>query len=121
MESMSPGRAAAQAAHAQSCFDNFISAQFKMGDNGNQEELEKYFEWKGLHRFGTVIVLGATIKQIEELTHIVGYVTDPEYHLKDGLITHLIPNVITGAWAFLDKEKGDQVFSHLELYNGPIV
>jgi peptidyl-tRNA hydrolase len=125
MASMTPGRAAAQAAHAQSCFDEFISEYAHSGQRVNQHVIDAVQTWKGNHSFGTVVVLAAEYSQIEVFFSegFNGYrdrVVDLEYHVRDGNVTHLVPNVVTCVWVFCDKEIGNDSLGHLDLYNGPL-
>jgi hypothetical protein len=124
MASMTPGRACAQAAHAQSEFEAYIDTAAHAAQRVNTELFKDYDLWKGNYNFGTVIILGAEYSQIEYffLESFEGYrgrVIDPEYSVADGFFTHKVPNVLTCAWAFCDKELGDEVFSMFELYDGP--
>jgi hypothetical protein len=111
MASMTTGRIAAQAAHAQSSFEYGV----KQEDN---EEVNKLFiDWQNeAGRFGTVIVLnGGSRSDLERLILVdlpaeadrfsnIDYfgeiVIDPEYGVKDGDAVHYLENVPTCAFVF---------------------
>lgn len=74
LPSLNPGKAMAQAAHAA----NIVSEKFKDRPN--------YQEWVGNRGFGTTIVLGATLTEINKAVEdtelagaFSGIVTDPTY------------------------------------------
>jgi peptidyl-tRNA hydrolase len=114
MNSMTPGRCAAQAAHAA---NQSVKSLKEHGGNMIVDEWEKETE-KG---FGTTIVLQADYDQLKVLEKALmfdaldfGIVTDPEYHIEDGFTVHLFP-VETCLWIFGRKSKIETYVEHLEL------
>ena len=62
--------------------------------------------------FGTTITLSASLAEIERkvelakaMKFVARIVADPSYPLLDGPTLHILPNVVTGAYVFGDKEK----------------
>jgi len=106
MDSMNPGKAMAQAAHAANAFwfNGRISAVRQWAAQTQQG-------------FGTTIVLDVTEPQLK---HIVGKgielgfaaecILDPTYPVRDGKTTHYIP-VVTCGYIFGNKE--DWALIHL--------
>lgn len=114
LASMTPGRIAAQCAHAAHIFVNDIQEYWLDGD---QEEwvVKNYWSWVNstAQGYGTVIVLnGGTESDIDALMDKEEYysrwVIDQEYHLRDGDFTHLIKDVATVAFFFpaTDHDEG---------------
>jgi len=112
IESLVPGKLAAQAAHAANQFESH------MYDNhmGYLNRIHNAFkEWKGqADGFGTTYVLRAesgefvdlcvngitSMQSSSPMKYPFGVVTDPTYPIKDGEVTHYVP-VDTCAWLFL--------------------
>ena len=129
LESMTPGKAAAQVAHAASQAAFFLrenpefnkweysAADHMAADGGFAPDC-----YKG---FGTTIVLdaGSLSELPESLWFDVtakGRVTDPSYPLKDGKKTHLL-DIDTCWWIFDDPDLNFQLERYLKgfkLYNG---
>lgn len=109
MDSMNPGKAMAQAAHAATAFEKKIATY-------GGEYAELYKEWAGStpQGFGTKIVLDAgnesNINEIlfdaERSGELVVYdiINDPTYPIRDGSVVHYIP-VNTCAYVFTDVEN----------------
>ena len=120
LDSMNPGKLAAQVAHA--------ATAHAMQCAGTHE----FKQWASEgYDFGTTIVLqprhrGDFVSATETLARLVssvnatyldnpisyGKVLDPSYPIKDGLVTHLVP-VETCVWAFLDPESQNDVTAYL--------
>lgn len=145
LASMTPGKAAAQVAHAAS------QAAFRVremgGSIGEVKDYHKklYGEWENsplfekspqsrydnhcFYGFGTTIVLdGVDPATMDELyySHLDkaqisevfrGVIVDPSYPIRDGLVTHSI-EALTCIWAFLDESDKHSFLSKYELYNG---
>ena len=128
LETMTPGRVAAQVSHATSmlheCTKGFEhSSQF--------EALEAWMEDR---EFGTTIVLEA-YKEIDfdavvgffinsklspaEGVVVSGAVHDPTYAVPDGMVTHYIP-LYTCVWALVDTQKCpvERPFPNFNTYKG---
>lgn len=129
MASMTAGRAAAQAAHAQSNFEDHIRRQDK-----KSPARAAYANWRNeAGAFGTVIVLAVSgvaeinralvaaddMNGVSHSPYLCGTVIDPEYAVVDGDCVHMIKDVLTGAYVFCDKSIGDIAYKDYILYNGP--
>jgi len=121
LDSMTPGRVAAQVGHAVSVFHGMMERADPETDLFNM-----YTKWKSEtpYGYGTKIILdGQNLDRLlEELYKIPGdlvsslsrCITDPEYAVRDGEVIHILP-VDTCAFAFVDA---DNYSFSLELYNG---
>jgi hypothetical protein len=126
MASLGRGKGHAQSAHAANAFtwDTIIRPSIE-NTSLNADALEWSRQADG---FGTTIALTANLLQIEEkvrLAKALGFaariVPDPEYPLFDGRTLHLIPDVITGAYIFGEKEDLKIILRDLDLVpNDPI-
>jgi peptidyl-tRNA hydrolase len=124
MGSMNPGRVAAQVCHAGSQAAQVL------------RDVPSYKEWANesadVHNpggFGTTIVLNggslegilATLSPMEDKLHC-GAIVDPSYPLRDGNYTHVLKDIKTCVWLFLDDdtntEQLDMMLSAYELYKG---
>ena len=121
MESMSPGKAAAQAAHAANAVKNHFMTKIK-----DKVAIEEFSFWEGQtsQGFGTTIVLGVTENEMKETIELLskwytaGIVHDPTYPVKDGNVMHLIP-VDTCAYLFAPDRTDTllrQVLGKFSLY-----
>jgi len=103
MESMTPGRAAAQASHATSDFTNQMESLL------SHTQIE-YKKWKEstTQSFGTTIVVGVDEDQMNLYTdysrdaYCCGIIKDPTYPIRDGKTTHYV-KVDTCAWIFINS------------------
>jgi len=124
MDSLNPGKAMAQAAHAQALF----TATILIGCDFEADILSPiaalYNQWQGDYGFGTTIILDAgdldhmiyvanLVSQHESV--MTGIVTAPTYPLQDGDAMHYFP-VSTCAFVFLDKAEGIGGLVNLELH-----
>ena len=120
LDSMNPGKLAAQVAHAATAHALHCAAT------------PGFKQWASEgYNFGTTIVLqpysrGDFVSSTVLLEKMVssynsaylddpisyGKVIDPSYPIKDGLVTHHIP-VETCVWAFLDPEAQNDVTAYL--------
>lgn len=111
MDSLNPGKAVAQGAHAANIFVEDIA---KRSTNFKRE----FKKWAGNRGYGTTITLSANEKQINDLIiasdvdYPRGVVIDETYPLQDGMTTHYFP-CMTCAYIFAPRR--DPVLSHLKL------
>lgn len=136
MDSLNPGKAMAQAAHAASLFAHDMETIINYDKDYNVEEnvtrstdilnirknvytkyiIDLYAEWlANTGTFGTKIVLDcasewdllSTCKAFDESEFaLTNVVKDPTYPVKDGDVTHLI-DISTCGYVFLDKDLLD--------------
>ena len=118
LDSLNPGKAMAQANHAFGALKQRIRS-----DSKRQRD---YIAWQGTtaQDFGTVIVLGGdrggiqgALDQLQRHRSPVvsGWVHDPTYPIRDGVVTHLIP-LDTCAFVFGTKAECGDVCEQFELH-----
>jgi hypothetical protein len=129
LESLSPGKASAQCAHAATQHALFYSGS------------EEFNEWAGDRGFGTTIVLDGGSFDVPELDMYLdvenddfviesngelidlraSMVTDTSYPIRDGKITHEV-NINTCYWIFVDPDDLTEIqrnwLKSFKLYNG---
>lgn len=121
LESMTAGKACAQAAHAANATSHHMLT--KVNDKVLKEEFS-FWETQTKQGFGTTIVLGATEQEMKSVVELLqekfvsGVVHDPTYPVRDGKVMHLIP-VDTCAYIFVpdrDNVFSKSVLSKFDLY-----
>lgn len=129
MDSMSRGKAAAQASHAANDFELALANM----TNPYPWVEKAVSKWREDRTFGRALVMGANLIQMSNMIsadeyardHIVpqylfGHIIDPTYPVKDGYITHLVP-VMTAAWVFtydhpvviINSDKSDSRYNRV--------
>lgn len=118
IQDMNPGKAMAQAAHAQADFDAFAGTASDVVNSGLWQEV---CAWREDRTFGRTIVLEASLEQINEVMSTVRYggvTVDPTYPWRNYYGDVFLTSEITCAWVFVcdvnseDKES----LSHLKLH-----
>lgn len=128
MDSMTPGRVAAQTAHGHGAMEEMINdAEY------DDLLLTTWLNWKSYRGFGTTIVLRDTdidsnkfsleeinleiINDEEYLKPIIStYVVDETYPVQDGSVVHLISVKTVLAVFVVDKNDKPDILSRLKLY-----
>lgn len=113
MDSLTPGKACAQAAHAA---NEAVAAAAAVGLGGMLDE------WEGDGEFGTTVVLEAPdeywvdrLTEVHGADSVAGVVVDESYPLRDGSVTHRLP-VKTCGWWLGDEADLPYWFRDLGLY-----
>ena len=116
LESMKAGKGMAQASHAAITFVHDIPDDHK----------ELYEQWKNetTQGFGTTIVLGANIEELElivsmaaQLDILSGIVVDPTYPILDGkIVTHLLELETCGYVFGNNNEELTTLLQNLKFY-----
>lgn len=126
MDSMTPGRVAAQVSHATSHAKQTI--ENATPHNPSREMLKKW-EAETSQAFGTAIVLDGnkiesiveTVEALQDLGIAAGLVLDPTYSIADGDVTHYVPAFTVG-WALVDVKNSPTpaitILKGFELYTG---
>ena len=118
LDSMNPGKAMAQAAHAQGALKKAIRVKLPLQ--------KAFLAWseETCQEFGTTIVLGgnhATLLDVLDRAKrwypelVCDMVFDPTYPVRDGDVTHLVP-LDTCAFVFGDREIAKDLVSALDLH-----
>jgi hypothetical protein len=112
---MNPGKAMAQAAHAQALFDLY--------DHGHKGILEEYCEWRGDGEnclgFGRTLVVQMTKDQIFWYRKFIshnGLVVDPTYPYNNGRGEIFTMEILTAAWFFPINIGERQIAKQWELH-----
>ncbi len=126
MESMGRGRAMAQATHAsnQFIYECLTQPLFDRKDFDNIEYKDILNWQEEANGFGTTIIL--EVFDYEELKELIdnadhqgfpsNLVIDPEYHIQDGDMYHIVPDVVTCGYIFGNKDKLKSLLGELKLY-----
>jgi peptidyl-tRNA hydrolase len=132
LDSLNSGKAMAQASHASNTFVQHFHAYMQRQQTApesaqTQKIRTAFYEWENstTQGFGTVLVLEAGIKVIEQVVaafktaeYLAGVVHDPTYPLLDGKVVHYIP-LDTCAYVFVPDKPSD-TFSSYILKNIPL-
>lgn len=100
---MNPGKAMAQAAHAQADFDEWVT-DLKDWPAEAQSTLDQVDVWKQDRSFGRTLVLSATKAEIEAVanaTQFAGVTVDPTYPWRNFYGDLFLSNEVTCGWMFL--------------------
>lgn len=120
LDSLNPGKAMAQAAHAA---NQFVAYAREM-KNVDGIFHEAFNEWeRQANFFGTTIVLDGKdeetivrlVNKCADRSYLSAVVVDPEYPLRDGKVTHILPNFITCGYVFSPNGKIEEL-SELSLH-----
>jgi peptidyl-tRNA hydrolase len=131
LETMTPGRVAAQVSHATSMLHENIKCC-----DPSYDEFDAMQAWMEDREFGTTIVLEFNQEIYFEFDKLVaefinsklsagdgvvisGAVHDPTYAVPDGMVTHYIP-LYTCVWALVDTQKCpvEKPFPNFNTYKG---
>lgn len=94
---MNPGKACAQAAHAQADFDEYISTASDIG------VLDTWSYWKQDRNFGRTLVVLATLAEMQDAVSQVEHASvtnDLTYPWKNYWAETFVSDEFTAAWAF---------------------
>lgn len=127
MASMGRGKGTAQAAHAANQFtDDFIVMPLINKDEPRTDVMD----WRAeAGAFGTTITLAVpslrALRDAVKFSKMMGCpaaeVSDPEYPLVDGNAFHSIPNVVTTAYVFANKDFIKPILGHFDLLPNDVV
>ena len=101
LQDLNPGKAMAQAMHAQADFDQWVD------DHPGSEYMQYIAEWKEDRSFGRTLVLESTIDQISDMTSQwmgtavpAGVTVDPTYPWRNFYGKVFLTSEVTCAWVF---------------------
>lgn len=129
MESMNPGKAVAQGAHAANAFVFNVMQRWNASWNNTSMTLsptqkDLFIGWQGssLQGFGVTICLEVNGDQLEGAVSIAqrsgfiaGIAHDPSYPIRDGKVVHLLP-LNTCGWVFGPKHDLVPILSQFDLH-----
>jgi peptidyl-tRNA hydrolase len=127
MASMGRGKGTAQGAHAANQFtDDWIITPLLNQQTPRADVMRWRAEAKG---FGTTISLAVptlramqlAVQYSKSMDLLASLVADPEYPLSDGAAFHLIPNVVTTAYVFANKDFVKPILGHFDLLPNDVV
>jgi hypothetical protein len=119
IQDMNPGKAMAQAAHAQADFDAWMRNILQQPDQYG-ELIAEYNAWREDRSFGVTLVLHETLETINNIvahTNFSAKTVDPTYPWRNYYGDVFTSNEVTCAWVFLcdqcdpDEEVFMQQFS----------
>ncbi len=113
---MNPGKAMAQAAHAQSDFDAHL---FPMSIPDAYEFQAAVKAWREDRSFGTTLVLHEPVDNFGEISMNVahwGYVTDPTYPYRNYYGEVFLRSEVTCMWVFAYTEAELKYMSQFDLH-----
>lgn len=111
---MNPGKACAQAAHAQADFDEAIDGLSDFAI------IDAWSEWKQDRSFGRTLVLTATLDEMRQIVSEVefsGITTDPTYPWKNYWSETFTSSEETAAWAFPTTSQEVEYLRLISLHN----
>ena len=128
MDSMTPGRIAAQTAHGHGAMEVLLNTEV-------DSLLASWNDWKAYRGFGTTLVLQnididsnrVSLEEIELKLQVVNgygktiistYVLDETYPIKDGSTVHLVSVKTVLAVFVVDRENKPDILCSLRLYGG---
>lgn len=110
---MNPGKAAAQAMHAQAEFQGWIA------DQVGTMAFENYAEWKEDRTFGTTLVVLGSMNDIERVLSAnvdSGVVVDPTYPIRNYYGDVFTTSDITCAWVFLTPDSSEDDWEMMKTF-----
>lgn len=124
MDSMNPGKLAAQCSHASNYFIHGVDEYMDKTYSDSEDRIDFMVGidiWKNStpQGFGTVLVLGVNYNQMttacnvaDKIGYYSGVVLDPTYPIRDGEVTHFLP-VETCGFIFCADKKTDTVLPNI--------
>jgi len=119
IQDMNPGKAMAQAAHAQSDFDEYIEK--KCGPAYRQDDTlwEAVGYWRGDRSFGVTLVLHEPLDVINQITSAIpnsGVTVDPTYPWRNFYGDVFVSCEVTCAWVFVTTEEEAEYMKQFALH-----
>jgi peptidyl-tRNA hydrolase len=121
IQDMNPGKAMAQAAHAQADFDAFFENMRWTGapEGSSLRSFKAVNQWRDNRSFGVTLVLHEpleTISQIVDTIRVSGVTVDPTYPWRNFYGDVFLSNEVTCAWAFVYQEDEFEYMRHFNLH-----
>lgn len=120
IQDMNPGKAMAQAAHAQSDFDEFVeSSKLAPLDFKTAALFNAVKQWKEDRSFGVTLVLHEPLDVINQITSVIpnsGVTVDPTYPWRNFYGDVFVSCEVTCAWAFVTTEEEAEYMKQFALH-----
>lgn len=116
IQDMNPGKAMAQAAHAQSDFDSHL---FPVDIPDALEFQRAVWEWRGDRSFGVTLVLHEPLEVINQITSVMphsGVTVDPTYPWRNFYGDLFVSSEVTCAWVFVYTEEEAEYMKQFSLH-----
>ncbi len=116
IQDMNPGKAMAQAAHAQSDFDSHL---FPVDIPDTFEFQKAVMEWRGDRSFGVTLVLHEPLEVINQITSVMphsGVTVDPTYPWRNFYGDMFVSSEVTCAWVFVYTEEEAEYMKQFSLH-----
>ncbi len=116
---MNPGKAMAQAAHAQAEFDKYVEDRCAPDYLQDDPLWSAVRNWQEDRSFGTTLVLHESMETMRRISTNVGdwgMVTDPTYPYRNYYGEVFVRNEITCMWAFAYTEEEIQYMRQFDLH-----
>lgn len=113
---MNPGKAMAQAAHAQADFEGYLYPEFVPDVKAFRDAV---IAWREERHFGTTLVLHETLSTMEEIHQRVvhtGMTVDPTYPYCNYYGETFVRNEVTCMWAFVYTEEEAEYMRQFNLH-----
>ena len=117
---MNPGKAMAQAAHAQADFDAYIENACGPAYRQDDTLWRAVNAWREDRSFGVTLVLHETLVTIEQIvanTSFSGTTVDPTYPWRNFYGDVYTSNEVTCAWVFLCDQSNLDEDQYLKMFN----
>lgn len=116
---MNPGKSIAQGSHATDDFSAWRKMITSQPDHYS-ELIAEFDRWKEDRNFGTVLVLEATLAEMQEVVctnDFAGLTIDPTYPWRNHYGDVFLTEEITAAWCFIcDQTEPTEVLQSLNLH-----
>lgn len=119
IQDMNPGKAMAQAAHAQADFDAWAS-MIRKQPNQYGKLIDEFDTWRGNRSFGVTLVLHETLETINKIvenTNFSGKTVDPTYPWRNYYGEVFTSNEVTCAWVFVCNESNLDEEQYLKTFD----
>ena len=116
---MNPGKAMAQAAHAQADFDAYIEDTCGPNYTQNSKLWSNVLRWREDRNFGTTLVLSAPLDDMREINDSMfhsGMTFDPTYPYRNWYGRVFTSDEITCMWAFVDNDADSEFMKKFQLH-----
>ena len=119
LQDMNPGKAMAQAAHAQSDFDEYIEQKCGPAYRQDDELWQSVSQWREDRSFGVTLVLHEPLEIINQITNVIltsGVTVDPTYPWRNFYGDLFLSNEETCAWVFVRTEEEAEYMKQFSLH-----